>query len=645
MSVETNIKIITANGSRLDYTTPESLGIKFNRIADDYTNPKKRWGEFSYNFSLPKTKRNEKLLQFPSASNNTRKFRVNPISVSVLNHDALILQGNLELQKIKTDTYECRFYSELTQLVDSLEDVNLQDVTGFQHIENWDYETTQRAHINANYGSSDKADYEFPLVFYNTWFTAYSTYNGLTDAFGYAFRAEGDRAMQNYYYLLNRTQTGVDGERYFHEFPICFYLKRVLEELLAHVGWSLSGSFWETESAKKIIMTYSGENDIYDQAYYTSGGTKYLNVNKFLPKYKATAFISDILTMFNMFLFVDTNNKILSMETYDTVFGSKVGAYDLTNKILADSISIEKIDNYDPSIEFDEPNNTRVMGDNNYMGTSSTNALTVPYVKTSDNVFSGMTNHIGESDSDMDVGFAAPCIKRMYLRNTDNYTGSVTSASDSIIFVPNMGEQTPQDNGGDKFNGSITDTAAYNDEESQNFKRSSPMLMYYYGISDSDFNQQSGKGDSSDYFYYDFDNTKQKIGIASPYKWQSYRDNINTELDSASSGTTSKAYAAGLQSIYMMMGDSYTGTTEYSLIFGDSHGMAETLYTKFYGNRMSRYRDSEVLSATMRLSDVDWTLMQFNQPLKYRGQIYSLMSIKNYDVTSGLASISMIKQI
>ena len=238
-----NIKIQTSSGERLDYTTPESLNIKFNRVGDDYTNPKKRYGEFSYNFSLPKTKRNEKILQFPSAGGNNRKFKVNPVSVSVFNNDALVLSGNLELESIKEDTYECRFYSELTQLVDSLEDVNLQDITGFDPIVDWDYETTQAAHINANYLSSDETEYQFPQIFYSSFFTPWAAYEGLTDHFGYAFRAEGDRAMQNYYYLINRTQNGDYCERYFHEYPLCFYLKSVMEKLLGHVGWSLSGSF------------------------------------------------------------------------------------------------------------------------------------------------------------------------------------------------------------------------------------------------------------------------------------------------------------------------------------------------------------------------------------------------------------------
>jgi len=646
MGLKANIRIQTADGNRLDYSTPESLGIKFNRIADDYTDIKKRWGEFSYAFSLPKTKKNEKILGYPSTNSNQRKFGVNPIGISVFNNDALLLSGNLELQRIKADSYECRFYSELTQLLDALEDVDLQDITGFEHIENWNEETTIRNHTNANYQSSDDCDYQFPLVFYSTWFTPYAAYEGLTDSLGYAFRAEGDRAMQNHYYLLNTTQNGTTlCERYHHEFPLTFYLKSLLEKLLEHVGWSLSGSFWETESVKKILLMFSGEEDLYDAARYTSGGTTYLDPNVFIPKYKAKKFLSDVINTFNLFLFVDLNNKILSMETYDTVFGSRIAALDLNNKILEDSVENIQIENPDPSIEFTEPDNTGILGDNYFIAENSVNALTTNYYKTDNSKFDSVYNHIGTSNARTQVGFAAPPVKRMFLRNTSNYDNSVTNANDSVVFLPNMSKQTPQDNNNKKFNGASGDTKVYNDEEWIKTKQTKPCLMYYYGISTSDFVQQSTKGSSSDYFYYNFDNTKQKIGFASPFAWRSYRAPVESELSAASSGKTSSIYASYLQSIYMMMGTGYTGTTDYSLVFGDSHGMADTLYTKFYQNRMTRYRDSEVLSAGMRLNDMDWIAMQFNQPLLYKGQYYSLMSIKNYDVVTGVAQIEMIKMM
>ena len=654
-----NIKIKTDSGEYLDYTTPQSLNIRFNRIADDYTDPKKRWGEFSYNFTLPKTKRNERILQFPSSGYNQRKFKVNPIGISVFNNDSLLLTGNLELQKIREDSYENRFYSQLTQLIDSLQDLNLKDLTGMPQIENWNYENTITAHTNSNYLSSDEADYQFPLIFYSTWFTPYSTYSGLTDSFGYSFREQGDRAMQNYYYLLNRTQTGHDGERYFHELPLCFYLKTIMEKLLEEIGWSLSGSFFEDENIKRIILLYSGENDIYDQACYwkdssgnkipcsgattPAGYTRYLDTNKFLPNYGAVNFISDVISMFNLFMSVDINNKILSFETYDKVFMSKTAPYDITDKVLSETIDITKIENYDVSVGFADPGNKRITGDNYYIGENSTNTLTCNYKKTSDNYFDIIYNHIGETDGEIKTGFAAPAIKRVYIRNTDNYAGTITNANDSVIFLPNMSKQTPQDNNGKKFNSSTGDTASFNSEEWINFKGCKPTLMYYYGISPSGFEQQSSKGDSADYYYFDFNNGKQKIGIASPFAYKSYRTNIENALDD---DTEEKAiYASYLQTIYTNLGDSFSFETDFSLIFGDSYDLADTLYTKFYQNRMNRYKNSEVLNATMRFNDMDWNIMQFNQPILYNGEIYSLMSIKNYDVVTGVAQIQLIKQL
>ena len=232
----------------------------------------------------------------------------------------------------------------------------------------------------------------------------------------------------------------------------------------------------------------------------------------------------------------------------------------------------------------------------------------------------------------------------MYIRNTDNYAGTVTSANDHVIFMPQISSQSRYDNNNSKFNKASGNTTGYNEEDSVKFK-GKPTLMYYYGISSSDFVQATGKGNCSDYFYVDFNNTKQRIGIASPFAWKSYRDNINLQLALGDGESPASMYASYLQSIYLNMGTTYTGSNSYSLIFGDSHGMGDTLYTKFYANRATRYRESEVISATIRLNDVDWTYMQLNQPLLYRGEIYSLMELKNYDIVKGTASIKMIKQL
>ena len=660
MARDTNIKIITTDGRLIDYTTPESLNIKLNRICDDYKNPDKRWGEYSYKFSLPKTKNNGKIFEFADNISKKNKFSVNPISIRLYNNDKLLVDGTLELRKVKEKSYECVVFSKLTQLVDDLVDLNLQDVTNMPQISGFTYEANIATHINADYKNSDEADWQFPLIYYNTFYTPYSVYSGLTDSLPYpfgaaAFRKDGDRAAQNYYYLLNRTQTGSDNEIYYHQIPMAFYLKFIMEKMLDNIGWSMGGSFWDNENVKKIIIPFVGKNDIYDQAQYCTGGeevsggtcsgsTLMLDTAKFLPKYDCKKFLKDVINSFNLYYTINIDQKIISFETYDIMFGSKTSPYDVTDKLLSDTIQIDGIEDYDPSISFGEPLNDDIMGDNYFIGSySGTNALSALYKKTSNIRFNDVYSHIGITKGKVDIGFSSPCIKRMYVRNTDNYSGSITNANDQVMFIPNLSKQTPRDNNNVKFNKASGDTTVFNTEDTIKYA-GKPTLMYYYGISDCDFIQQTGKGDSSDYFYFDFNDVKQKIGIASPFALKSYRDNINTTLRLRDSGTTETIYASYLQSIYLMMGSGNTKTTDFSLTFGDSE-LCPTLYNQFHEKKYTRYSDGEMLSASIRINDVDWIAMQINQPIKWNGIIYSLLSIKNYDVISGVASIEMIKQI
>jgi hypothetical protein len=658
MARDTNIKIITFDGRLLDYTTPESLNIKLNRISDDYRNPDKRWGEYSYNFSLPKTKNNAKIFEFADNKSKKNKFKVNPLSIRLYNNDKLLVDGTLELRKIKEKSYECIVFSKLTQLVDDLGKLNLQDLTNMPQISGFTYETNIAIHINANYDNSDEADWQFPLVYYNTFYTPYGTYSGLTDTLSYpfgtaAFRCE--RSSQNYYYLLNRTQTGVDNELYYHQIPMAFYLKFIMNKMLDNIGWSMGGSFWDDANIKKIIVPYVGNNDIYDQAQYCSngddvqtggvcsGGTLMLDTGKFLPKYDCKKFLKDVINTFNLYYTIDINQKIINFETYDIMFGSRAAPYNITDKLLYSTINIDRIDQYDPTVSFTNPSNDLIMGDNYYIGSySGTNALYATYKKTSSALFNEVYSHIGITSGEVKIGFGAPCIKRIYVRNTDNYTGSITNAQDQIMFIPNLSKQTPRDNNNCSFNKATGDTINYDKEDTVKYD-GLPTLMYYYGISDCNFIQQAGKGDSSDYFYFDFNNIKQKIGIASPFALKTFRDNINTTLNLNDSGTTETIYASYLQSIYMMMGSGVT-STDISLTFGDSE-LCPTLYNKYHQKKYDRYRNSEMLSATIRLNNIDWSIMTFNQPLLYNGEIYSLLSIKNYDVISGLATIEIIKHI
>jgi len=230
-----NIRIVTASGKNLDYFSPEALNIRLNRIADDLNDPSNRFGEYSYTFTLPKTKNNMEIFEYSGAPDIVNSFKVNPIEAKLYDDDKLVIDGQLEISNIGKD-YDCVFYSKLTQLIDLIKDKSLQDITSLPHITGFTYEDYIRTHIDADYKNSDEANWQFPFIFYNTVYTPYAIYSGMTDYSGRDFST--NITKQNYYYILNDTPNPTTNEFYFHQFPLAWYLKPVLEGILKDAGWN-----------------------------------------------------------------------------------------------------------------------------------------------------------------------------------------------------------------------------------------------------------------------------------------------------------------------------------------------------------------------------------------------------------------------
>ena len=129
MAGVTNIKIIVEDRWELDYESPESLGIKFNRTTEDFADLSKRFGEFSYTFSIPQTKTNSEAFEWAGEKGRKGVFVGTQKSCRVYNNNKLLLDGVIELRSIKVGVYNCAFFSKFTQLLDVIEDKNLKDIT------------------------------------------------------------------------------------------------------------------------------------------------------------------------------------------------------------------------------------------------------------------------------------------------------------------------------------------------------------------------------------------------------------------------------------------------------------------------------------------------------------------------------------
>jgi hypothetical protein len=660
----TNIRIITSIGGRtIDYEKPEDLSIKMSRVADDMADPEARYGEFSYSFSLPITRNNMEIFGFANVPTVRNKFRVNPIEVKVFNNDLLLLDGQLELEEIGADRFKCVFYSKLTQLSDALQDKNMQDITCCPKISGWNYETSIRTHMNAGYDSCDETPYQFPFIFYNTFYCPTSVFTGLTDTVvdangttNHYFQRERDQ--QNWYYYINRSSLG-ENDTYFQWFPLAFYLKPMMEYMLKDIGWSMGGSFWEDANIKRILVPYVGDTDVYDRACYCSDGgaitgstctgTLMLNTALFMPDMDCIDFLENIIKLFNLYLIIDATNKTIIFETYDVMFNNKTSPYNIDKKVIGDMV-VSRMKEYDPTVRFKEVDNQMILGDNRYIASSGTSAYSAIYkIATDTSLFDGVFNHKGTTEGEVEIDFGAPVVKRMRIHNKYNMDGVDKSAGDHVFFVPFISKQLPTDNGGKAFSKKDTDSVLYNNEASVQYK-GEPILVYYYGISSSDFEQKTSLiGDQKDYFFFNFENINQKITFTSPFALKPYRANINNTLANTDSGSSKTMLAGYMQSAYLMMAGSGgipTGMDrDFSLILSDDNSFGDTLYTKFHSNKYKRYRDSEILEGTIRMDGNDWRAMQINTPIKYNSELYSIMEIKSYDVVKGTATITLIKML
>jgi len=681
MSNTSNLRIKTELGD-LVYRQVSDLNLSFSRIVDDFTDISNKYGDFSYEFNLPIVKENSLIFGAPETIGSKNFFVKNRnIQCQVFNNNQLLLDGLINLEAVTMDTYKCKFYSKFKELVDTLsqktsggENQTLRDLNGML-VPNWKYETSIINHILENHQSCDTTFYQYPLSFYSTYYTQYSIYSGLTDYQGHTFDA--DRPRENYYYLLNSAGDQVN-HIYYHQIPPAIYIVPIIEQILEDAGWKLGGQFFNNANIKRIILLYSGEDDIYDQAI--TGSTVFqgssavtLNMAKFLPDMGQADFLKGIMNYFNLYFRIDISNKILELETYDTYFRytDLIRPYDITSKIDQSSSnnSTTYFLNNNPSILFDKAENRNIFGDNRVMTGATDNAVQTPWIGVSNVRYNQTFNRVGFTEqtnvnlnnyvatvSKIDIPFSEPTIKRQFIWNDVDINGNVTNAGVHNIYLPLLSKQTPADNNSMKFNRNIADNYLFNNESSIKFQGSGS-LMYYYGISTSDFENKVGMGVIPDYFYMSIWNFtgstlfRLSIPIVSPFMLTNERTDVINWLNGMTTPNLEDrrtSVASYLQSLWQMLGSS-TGitsgsTTEYSLTFDDGGYFHETLWTKFHKYKWERYQNSELFTGDIIMNGYDWEQMQINRPLKYRGELYSLVSIEGFNPITQRAQIKMVKK-
>ena len=646
MAEISNIDILIDGKYHLNYYTAESLGLTLVRKVDDFNDLSKRFGEFSYPFSVPQNKNNNIIFSHANALGKQKVFIGQKFDCTIFNNDKILLKGILELVGINTTGYDVIMHSMLSDFIDAVGDLELKDINTFKPVP-FNYEQTIVDHLNySGVCSSDTHLYEFPFVFYNTVFCPTSVFTGNTDNRGIQFYSYDK--YQNHYYAFNSLNS--DNEFYYHQFPPALYLLRIFEGCFNTVGWQIGGSWIQRDEIKHIIIPYVGETDVYDRCLVT-GTTAMLRPELFLADgVKMIEFISGVINTFNLYFVVDAENKSITFESWNTNFNTEENPYVLDKLINASTVAITKPDGANPSIKFKDIKTSNdegefILGDNKVLSNNSNDANLLTFQPCTNKNFNYFFDEIGVDD-DISILFGTPRVKRMYLWNEKNVSGTYIGHGAQQIFIPSITKQNVSDNNGKQFNKKDTDTNVYNTEDTIQYG-GNMSLYYYYGQSKGDNN--------SSYFYLNIPTgnsyviQRTKIGFASPFMMSTYRDKINNYLSQLNSGSTLERdilTCSYLQTLYSMFyrADGKIPKTPYSLVFDDDNNYHETLYTYYHKNKYDRYQNSSILSADLIMDENDWESIQLNRALIYKGEIYHLIEL-NFDPVKHNGSISIIKDI
>ena len=109
------------NGNSVELESQDSLGVRFQNILQDPTKISSTQAEYSFEFELPCTKKNNKIFDYANDLAKLNKFHTR-WNAELYADGNLIFQGSLTLNGVKDNMYKCNLVS--------VKNYNLDDIFG-----------------------------------------------------------------------------------------------------------------------------------------------------------------------------------------------------------------------------------------------------------------------------------------------------------------------------------------------------------------------------------------------------------------------------------------------------------------------------------------------------------------------------------
>lgn len=237
---------LVVNGNVVD--TSDNFNIKLQREVKDANDIESRRGDFSYTFELPMTASNNELFNFTNDIQlKDRYYKRFNYTAKVLVNETEIIEGNLRFPKFNYSkkTYSTNLISNSIDWASGLKERSLQqlETLGDESVGSVSMYESVTAYTASTALHSDSQVLVFPLVAYGQYFVPFNElYKNIIDGTPQLGETLDQRPQVTYL-----------------DIPPSFYLHKVIRAMFKDVGFTVAGSWINSDFTKSLVMPYTGD--------------------------------------------------------------------------------------------------------------------------------------------------------------------------------------------------------------------------------------------------------------------------------------------------------------------------------------------------------------------------------------------------
>lgn len=260
------------NGNKVELEDQKSINMRFNNVLFDPTKISSNQAEYSFEFEVPATPKNNAIFDYANNLSKLNKFHQR-YNAEVYADGTVIFSGTITINGYKDKKYSLNLVSVK---VYSLEDI-FGDMT-MNQIKNWKIDFSGATTIN-QYNSMGNSDVKFPLVSYGV----FQKYPKNRDTVMNEYTSKFDFDEWNTWYI--------------QDFPPSHNMLTTLKKAFESKGYDVGGDVFTNEYLKSIYMSDNyadgqspdynignplfGKVDLYVNWHTPSSGTPYTQDLKF----------------------------------------------------------------------------------------------------------------------------------------------------------------------------------------------------------------------------------------------------------------------------------------------------------------------------------------------------------------------------